>query len=102
MATDELETTTVTVETDDATDTLEIPIALIDLLTDEDSEDVPTVVGDIAMFGLAQRVHTAVHHSDGDPSAGLDADLEAIEAATDEEFQKRFGSSFEDLLDHSH
>ncbi|MFB6202428.1 MAG: hypothetical protein ABEI98_10515 [Halorhabdus sp.] len=101
MALEDLETTTVTVETDDATDSLELPIALIDLLTEGD-EPVPTVVADIAMFGFAQRIHTAIHHSEGDPSAGLDADLDAIEAATDAEFQKRFGSSFEDLLDHSH
>jgi len=100
MASD-LETTTVTLETDDATDTLELPVALIDLLT-EGEEDVPTVVADIALFGMAQRVHTAVHHSEGDPSAGLDADLEDIEAATDERFRERFGSSFEELLDHSH
>lgn len=101
MAADDLETTTVTLETADATDTLEIPVALIDLLTDGE-ESVPTVVADIAMFGLAQRVHTAVHHSDGDPAAGLDADLEDIEAATDERFEARFGTSFDDLLDHSH
>ncbi|WP_136687805.1 DUF7545 family protein [Halorhabdus amylolytica] len=101
MSADDLETTTVTLETDNASDTLEIPVALIDLLTEGD-EEIPTVVADIAMFGLAQRVHTAVHHSDGDPSAGLDADIEDIEAATDAEFQKRFDSSFEDLLDHSH
>jgi len=101
MAVDNLETTTVTLETDDATDTLEIPVALIDLLTEGD-EEIPTVVGDIAIFGLAQRVHTAIHHSEGDPAAAVDADIEAIETALDEEFQKRFGSSFEDLLDHSH
>ena len=98
---DDLEMTTVTLETDGATDTLEIPVALIEMLTEGD-ESIPTVVGDIAMFGLAQRVHTAVHHSDGDPSAGLDADIADIEAATDEQFEERFGTSFEQLLDHSH
>ena len=101
MAVDDLETTTVSLETDDAEDTLELPVALIEMLT-EGEEDVPTVVADIAMFGLAQRVHTAVHHSEGDPSTAVEADIEAIEAATDERFQERFGSSFEDLLDHSH
>ncbi|WP_158853603.1 hypothetical protein [Halorhabdus sp. CUG00001] len=101
MAAKDLETTTVTVSTDDASDDMEVPLALIELLT-EGEEDIPTVVADIAMFGLAQRVHTAVHHSQGDPSADIDADIEDIEAATDERFEERFGSSFEELLDHSH
>jgi len=101
MTETDLETVTVTLETDDATDTLELPVALIDLLTEGD-ESVPTVVADIAMFGMAQRLHSAVHHAQGDPSAGIDANLEDIEALTDELFSERFGTSFEDLLDHSH
>lgn len=101
MASTDLETVTVTLETDDAEDTLDVPVDLIDMLT-EGEESIPTVIGDIAMFGLAQRVHTAVHHSEGDPSAGIDADLEAVEAATHERFEERFGTSFEQLLDHDH
>lgn len=101
MATTDLETVTVSLETDDAADTLEVPVALIDMLT-EGEESVPTVIADIAMFGLAQRVHTAVHHADGDPSADIDDDLDAVEAATHERFEERFGTSFEALLDHEH
>lgn len=91
------ETTTVRLETDGAEDELEIPAGLIDLLT-EDDEPTPTVVADIAMFGFAQRVHTAVHHSQGD----IDKDLEAIESATMDRFEQRFGTRYEELIDHSH
>lgn len=101
MSKTDLETVSVTIETDEETDSLELPVALIDLLT-EGEQSVPTVVADIALFGMAQRLHSAVHHTQGDPSAGIDADLEDIEALTDELFSERFGTSFDDLLDHSH
>ncbi|CCQ34755.1 hypothetical protein HLRTI_000836 [Halorhabdus tiamatea SARL4B] len=97
MAAEDLETTTVTLETDDATDEMEIPVDLIDLLTEGD-ESTPTVVADIAMFGFAQRVHSAVHHGQGEP----DEQLEAIEAATMDRFEERFGTRYEDLIEHSH
>ncbi|WEL17228.1 Uncharacterized protein SVXHr_1054 [Halorhabdus sp. SVX81] len=97
MAAEDLETTTVTLETDDATDEMELPVELIDSLTEGD-ESTPTVVADIAMFGFAQRMHSAVHHSQGEP----DEQLEAVEAATMDRFEERFDTRYEDLIEHSH
>ena len=97
MAAEDLETTTVTLETDDATDEMEVPVELIDLLT-EGEESTPTVVADIAMFGFAQRIHSAVHHGQDD----ADGELEAVEELTLDLFEERFGRSFAELTGHSH
>jgi hypothetical protein len=92
------ETVTLQLESDDgATDDLEVPTALLDMLAEGD-ETAPEVVGDIAMFGLAQRVHSAVHHSQGD----VDDELEAVEKLTLDLFEKRFGRSFAELTGHDH
>jgi hypothetical protein len=93
----ESETVTLTLETDDATDELEVPSALIDMLAEGD-ESPPEVVGDIAMFGLAQRIHSATHHSEGEVSD----EVAEAEKLTLDLFEKRFGSSFAELTGHSH
>jgi hypothetical protein len=82
---------------DGAADELQVPTALLDMLAEGD-ETAPEVVGDIAMFGFAQRVHSAVHHSEG----GVDEELEAAEERTLELFEERFGRSFAELTGHSH
>ncbi|WP_459194174.1 DUF7545 family protein [Halosimplex sp. J119] len=94
----EPKTVTLTLESDDgATDELEVPTELLDLLAEGD-ETAPEVVGDIAMFGLAQRIHSAVHHSEGE----VDETVAETEELTLELFEERFGRSFAELTGHSH
>jgi len=93
----ESETVTLTLETDDDTDELEVPTALIEMLAEGD-ESPPEVVGDIAMFGLAQRIHSATHHSEGEVSD----EVAEAETLTLDLFEKRFGRSFAELTGHSH
>lgn len=91
------DTVTVTLETGDASDELEVPTAIIDLLT-EGEESVPTVVGDLAMLGIAQQAHGIVHHSQGD----VNSELEAAETLTMELFEERFGQTYAEVTGHSH
>ena len=92
------DTVTITLESDDgAVDELEVPTALLDMLA-EGEEGAPEIVGDIAMFGLAQRIHSAVHHSQGEP----DDEIAAVEEQTLGLFEERFGERFADLTGHDH
>ena len=92
------ETVTLTLESDDgATDELEVPTQLLEMLAEGD-ETAPEVVGDIAMFGLAQRIHSAAHHSEGE----TDDVIEDTESLTLDLFEDRFGRSFAELTGHSH
>ncbi len=92
------ETVTLTLESEDgATDELVVPTELLDLLAEGD-ETAPEVVGDIAMFGLAQRIHSAVHHSEGD----VDETVADTEELTLDLFEERFGRSFAELTGHAH
>ncbi|QLH83948.1 DUF7545 family protein [Halosimplex pelagicum] len=94
----ESETVTLTLESDDDTDELEVPTALVEMLAESEDESPPEVVGDIAMFGLAQRIHSAAHHSEGEPSD----EIAETEERTLELFEERFGRSFAELTGHSH
>jgi hypothetical protein len=88
----------VTLESEDgAVDDLKVPTRLLDMLAEGD-ETAPAVVGDIAMFGFAQRIHGAVAHGDGE----VDDELEAVEDRTLELFEDRFGRSFAELTGHDH
>lgn len=91
------ETVTVRIEAAESSDELEVPTALIDALREED-EAVPTVVGDIAMLGIAQQAHGLVHHGAGD----VDPELEAAESLAMENFESRFGRSFGEVTGHAH
>ncbi|QIO23350.1 hypothetical protein [Haloarcula sp. JP-L23] len=92
------DTVTLTIEGDDATDELTVPSGLLDILREEADETDPQVVGDIAMFGLAQRIHGAVHHSQGEP----DEEIAALEELTLDLFEERFGATFGELTGHDH
>lgn len=93
------DTVTVTIESSDGgTDELTLPANLVEMLSEEDDESAADVVGDIAMFGCAQRVHGAVHHSQGEPGEAI----QAVEEDTMELFEERFGASFAELTGHDH
>lgn len=92
------ETVAVTVEADDeSVDEFEVPAALLDLLS-EGEEPVATVVSDMAMISLTQRIHGAVHHAQGEPND----EIQAIEEQTMDVFEERFGASFAELTGHDH
>ncbi|MFC6976091.1 hypothetical protein ACFQL1_17590 [Halomicroarcula sp. GCM10025709] len=92
------DTVTLTIETADATDELTVPSGLLEILREQPDETDPQVVGDIAMFGLAQRIHGAVHHGQGE----VDDEIAALEESTLELFEERFGASFGELTGHDH
>ena len=91
------DTVTVTLETGDDADEIEVPRSLVELLGEE-GESASTVVGDLAMLGLAQQAHGIVHHSQGDASE----ELEATEQLTMELFEERFGQTYAEVTGHSH
>jgi hypothetical protein len=91
------QTVSVALETDEASDEIEVPTTLVDLLG-EGNETVPTVVGDLAVLGLAQQAHGIVHHGQGETSE----ELEAAEELMMELFEERFGQSYGEVTGHSH
>lgn len=92
------DTVTLTIESEDDADELTVPTSLLDMLREEDDETPPQIVGDIAMFGLAQRVHGAIHHGQGDPPE----ELREAESQVMELFEERFGATFGELTGHDH
>jgi hypothetical protein len=94
---DPTDTLTLSIDSADASDELTIPTAMVDLLA-EDGESAPQIVGDLALFGLAQRIHAAVHHGQDDPGE----DLQNLEELTLELFEERFGMSYGEATGHSH
>ncbi|SDF77834.1 DUF7545 family protein [Halorientalis regularis] len=92
------DTATLTIETEDGTsDELEIPTGLLNMLREGEETD-PEIVGDIAMIGLAQRIHGAIHHAQGEPGE----DVQAAEDVTMDLFEERFGQTFADMTGHDH
>jgi hypothetical protein len=92
------ETVTLTIEDEDGTtDELTVPGALLDMLREGEESD-PAIVGDVAMFGMAQRIHGAVHHGQGEPDPAVaDAEKQTLDL-----FEKRFGATFGELTGHDH
>ena len=91
------DTVTVTLESEDAQDDLEVPVALVEMLGEE-GDSVPDVVGDLAMLGLAQQAHGIVHHGQGEVSDEL-ADAEQL---TMDLFEERFGRTYGEMTGHDH
>jgi hypothetical protein len=91
------ETVSVTLETEDGTDEIDVPVALIEMLG-EGNETAATVVGDLAMLGLAQQAHGVVHHAQGD----VGQDVEEAEELMMDLFEERFGQTYGEVTGHSH
>jgi hypothetical protein len=91
------ETTTVTIDVDEHSDEFSVPVALTDALS-EDDESSAEVVGNLALLGLAQQAHGIIHHGHGE----VGEELEAAEEEILDEFEARFGQSFEEMTGHSH
>ncbi len=94
---DATETVTLTIDAESGSDELTVPAALVDLLSEGD-QSAPEVVGDVALFGMAQRIHAAVHHSQDDSGE----DLQDLEELTMDVFEDRFGMTYGEATGHSH
>lgn len=88
---------TVTVEAGDSEDEFELPVDAVSLLS-EPGDTPANVVGDLAVLSIAQQLHGAVHHSQGE----VDEVLEAAENEVLETFEERFGQSFAEMTGHDH
>lgn len=84
-------------EGEDDTDEVTLPSEMLELMREGDEVDAE-IVGDLALFSVAQRIHATVHHAeDGDTE-----EYEAIEAKTMELFEDRFGATYGELTGHQH
>jgi hypothetical protein len=96
MADDDVETITVSIDTDEDADAIELPSGLVDVLA-EQGQSPAAVVGDITLLSFASRAHHLVHHGEDD-----NPELEAIEAETMDLFEERFGVTFGEATGHQH
>jgi hypothetical protein len=93
-----VDTETYTIESPDGeTDTFELPVGLVDVLS-EQGDGPATVVADISLMAFVQRAHAIAHHSESD----VDADLEAINETAEELFEERFGLTYAEATGHHH
>jgi hypothetical protein len=94
-----MDETTFTIEDAEGnTDELTLPAELVDLFSEEDDDSQAQVVGDISLMAFAQRAHMVVHHDEDDPSE----ELQAIEEATLDQFEERFGMTYGEATGHQH
>lgn len=91
------ETVTLRIEGDDESSEVTLPTAMLDLLREEGESD-PEIVGDLALFSCAQRIHATVHHAEG----GDTERYRTIEERTMELFEDRFGATYGELTGHDH
>ncbi len=91
------DTVTLRIDGDDDEDEVTLPTEMLDLMREGDESDAE-IVGDLALFSCAQRIHATVHHADG----GDTERYRAIEELTMELFEDRFGASYAELTGHSH
>lgn len=90
-------TVTLRIEGEDDESDVTLPKAMLDLMREEDESDAE-IVGDLALFSCAQRIHATVHHAEG----GDTERYEAIEEQTMELFEERFGATYGELTGHQH
>lgn len=86
----------ITIEAGDSTDELTVPAAALEALTEDDAP--AETAGDLVMLGLAQQLHGAVHHGQGE----VDETIAEAEAQLMDDFEERFGTSFGEMTGHSH
>lgn len=78
-------------------ETLVLPDGLLDLFAEE-GDTHSDVLADILVLSLAQQIHGAVHHSQGEPTP----EIESLEERTLALFEERYGMSFAEATGHGH
>jgi hypothetical protein len=91
------ETVTLRIEGDDEAEEVTLPSEMLDLMRENEETD-PEIVGDLALFSCAQRIHATVHHAEG----GDTDQYRDIEETTMELFEDRFGATYGELTGHDH
>jgi len=91
------DTVTLTIEGPDGTDDVTLPGELLDMLAEGD-QSAAEVVGDLALFGCAQRAHATVHHNEGE----VEDHIREMEALTMDLFEERFGATYGEMTGHQH
>jgi hypothetical protein len=91
------DTVTLTIDGPDGDDEVTLPSAMLDLMREDEEADAE-IVGDLALFSCAQRIHATVHHAEG----GDTDEYREIEELTMELFEERFGASYAELTGHDH
>jgi hypothetical protein len=91
------ETVTLRIEGEDDESDVTLPKAMLDLMREADESDAE-IVGDLALFSCAQRIHATVHHAEG----GDTERYKEIEEQTMELFEERFGATYGELTGHQH
>ena len=91
------DTVRLSVEGEEDEDDVTLPVEMLDLMR-EAEESNAEIVGNLALFSCAQRIHATVHHAEG----GDTERYEEIEARTMELFEDRFGASYAELTGHDH
>ena len=96
MAEEDVETITVSIESEDGRDEIAVPATLVDLLAEE-GQGSAEAVADVTLLSFASRAHHLVHHDEG-----VSEDLEAAEAEIMDRFEERFGVTFGEATGHQH
>lgn len=91
------DTVTLQIDGPDGSDEVTLPSELLELMREGEETDAE-IVGDLALFSCAQRIHATVHHAEG----GDTAEYKRIEETTMELFEDRFGASYAELTGHHH
>jgi hypothetical protein len=91
------DTVTLYIEGDEDADEVILPVEMLDLMREADESNAE-IVGDLALFSCAQRIHATVHHAEG----GDTERYEAIEERTMDLFEDRFGATYAELTGHDH
>ena len=91
------DTVTLRIESDEDEDDVTLPSEMLELMREGEESD-PEIVGDLALFSCAQRIHATVHHAEG----GDTEQYRDIEERTMELFEDRFGASYAELTGHDH
>jgi hypothetical protein len=91
------DTVTLHIEGPNDEDDVTLPTEMLNLMREADESDAE-IVGDLALFSCAQRIHATVHHAEG----GDTEEYKQIEERTMDLFEERFGASFRMSQDFRH
>lgn len=92
-----METTDVTITVGQSEETIALPEGVLEFFADEE-QPLAATVGDLLTVDCTQRLHGFAHHVEEEP----EEDVLALEADMREQFEERFGASFEELTGHQH